>query len=88
MSDLWVANASPIIVLAKIGRLNLLTNLSRDLFLPQAVVDEIVAGPVGDPARGAIESGWGSRAQPQLIDAKLLEWALGPGETSVLALAL
>ncbi len=88
MSELWIVNASPIIVLAKIGRLDLLTSLSRAVCLPQAVVDEIAAGPAGDPARKAIESGWGLRAVPQVVHTDLLEWGLGPGETSVLALAL
>ncbi len=87
MSEVWVANASPIIVLAKTGYLNLLTKLSREVLLPSAVVDEIVAGPPGDPARQMIESGWGARAIPGLVAPELLEWGLGPGETSVLALA-
>jgi predicted nucleic acid-binding protein len=82
VSESWVVNASPIIVLAKIGHLDLLINLSREILVPQAVVDEISAGPLGDPAWEAIESGWGTRAEPQS------EWGLGPGETFVLALAL
>lgn len=87
MSEVWVANASPIIVLAKAGCLDLCTKLSSDVLLPQAVVDEIVAGPLADPARGMIEGGWGTRAAPRSIAPELLEWGLGPGETSVLALA-
>ena len=88
MSNVWVANASPIIVLAKIGHLDLLTKLSLEVLLPQAVVDEIIAGPPADPARQLIEGRWGSRAAPQSISPDLIEWGLGPGETSVLALAL
>ena len=87
MTEVWVANASPIIALAKIGQLDLLTNLSREILLPQAVVDEIVAGPLADPARQRIESGWGGRATARLVGPGLLEWGLGPGETAVLALA-
>lgn len=86
MSDVWVANASPVIVLAKCGYLELLTNLSREVVLPQVVIDEIVAGPPTDPARQLIEGGWGTRAIVQLVAPELLE-CLGPGETSVLALA-
>ena len=88
MSNVWVANASPIIVLAKIGHLDLLTKLSLEVLLPQAVVDEIIAGPPADPARQLIAGGWGSRAALQSISPDLIEWGLGPGETSVLALAL
>ena len=36
MSEVWVANASPIIVLAKTGYLDLLTNLCGEVLLPQA----------------------------------------------------
>lgn len=88
MSDVWIVNASPIIVLAKIGCLDLLTKLSREIWLPAAVVAEISTGPANDPAREALERGWGSRAAPQAVHTGLLEWGLGPGETSVLALAL
>lgn len=87
MNEVWVANASPVIVLAKIGHLDLLVKLSREVLLPQAVVDEIIAGPPDDPARKLVESGWGARAVPRLVALELLEWGLGPGETSVLALA-
>lgn len=88
MSDVWVANASPIIALAKIDRLELLAKLTREVLLPQAVVEEIIAGSADDSARQMIEAGWGTRATPQDITPELLEWGLGPGETSVLALAL
>ena len=87
VNEVWVANASPIIVLAKCGYLDLLSKLSREVVIPQAVVDEIVAGPVADRARQWIDAGWGTRASPRLAAPELLEWGLGPGETSVLALA-
>jgi predicted nucleic acid-binding protein len=87
VNDVWVVNASPIIVLAKIGHLDLLTSLSCEVCIPQAVVDEISAGPDEDPARKAIENQWGSRAEPLASHSDLIEWGLGPGETSVLAVA-
>ena len=43
MSDLWVVNASPLIVLGKIGQLDLLTQLPKDIVVPSAVADEIKA---------------------------------------------
>jgi hypothetical protein len=39
---LWVVNASPLIALAKIGRLELLQGPSRTLLVPEAVAAEIV----------------------------------------------
>jgi predicted nucleic acid-binding protein len=41
--EVWVANASPVIVLAKVGCLDLLTNLSDELLLPEVVVSEITS---------------------------------------------
>ena len=45
MSEVWVANASPVIVLAKVGHLALLKELADELLLPDAVVREVLAGP-------------------------------------------
>ena len=56
MSDRWVANASPLIVFGKIGQLDLLTRLPREIVVPQAVANEIMAGPENDAARLAIEA--------------------------------
>ncbi|MCP3958713.1 MAG: hypothetical protein GY719_12740 [bacterium] len=61
MSEIWVVNASPVIALAKVDHLHLLTNLSPDVRLPEPVAVELMAGAASDPARQAIESGWGPR---------------------------
>ena len=53
----------------------------------EAVVAEILAGPVSDPARRALEEGWAQPLAPATISAELLEWGLGAGETAVLAVA-
>lgn len=87
MPDLWIVNASPIIVLAKVGQLRLLEELSEECVVPEAVAVEILAGPSEDPARQALEEGWGRRQAPNDVFIELVEWGLGPGETSVLALA-
>jgi hypothetical protein len=87
VSEVWIANASPVIVLAKAGYLNLLKDLPNELVLPEAVIAEILAGPETDPARQAVEHGWGYRTHPSMIPPELLEWGLGAGETAVLALA-
>ena len=44
MARRWVVNASPIITLAKIGRLNLLAQLCDEMVIPQGVADEIQQG--------------------------------------------
>ena len=88
MAEVWIANASPIIVLAKAGHLDLLPKLAGELWVPDAVVAEVLAGPPSDPARQALEAGEGKRASAKIIPPNLLEWSLGAGETAVLALAL
>ncbi|MBI2477637.1 MAG: DUF3368 domain-containing protein [Planctomycetia bacterium] len=87
MSEVWIANASPVIVLAKAGCVDLLEQLSAELVIPQAVVEEILRGPISDPARQLVESGWGVVVSPTTVPVELLEWGLGLGETAVLALA-
>ena len=87
LTELWVVNASPVITLAKAGYLHLLEQLASVL-VPEAVVQEVEAGPRTDPARRALENGWGARSAPREIPASVLEWGLGAGESSVLALAL
>jgi len=88
VNDVWVVNASPVIALAKADRLHLLLDLCKELLVPEAVVAEILAGPPSDPARQAIERGWGLAVAPHHIAPELLEWGLGNGETAVLAVAM
>lgn len=85
MSEVWIVNASPVIVLAKVGHLPLLNELADELVMPEAVVAEVLAGPESDPARQAPEGCRGVRQAPAVIPTELLEWGLGPGETAVLA---
>lgn len=85
MPDLWVLNASPVIVLAKVDGLRLIEALAGEVLLPVAVADEILSGPAGDPARAAMDRGWGRRVPSTLVPATVLEWGLGRGESAVLA---
>ena len=54
MGEVRVVNASPLITLAKVGRLDLLTRGGRQLVVPTQVADEVLAGPERDPARVAL----------------------------------
>ena len=85
MTEAWVVNASPVIVLAKAGRLAILEEPGVDVIVPEAVAREILAGPVSDPARLVIQAGWGKRLVAGTIPDEVLEWSLGPGESSVIA---
>ena len=70
------------------GKLELLTQLSDELLVPSAVVNEILAGPEGDPARKAIADGWGKRLAEEQVETKIADFGLGDGETAVLSAAL
>lgn len=88
MSEIWVVNASPVIALATVDHLGLLTDLSAEVWVPEAVVSELMAGPASDPARQALEGGWGLRVPVGVVPGKVLEWGLGAGESSVLGTTL
>lgn len=88
MSETWILNASPVITMAKAGYLQIFDHLAETLLIPEAVAQEIMEAPASDPARKALESGWGRRASPGQIPPTILEWGLGHGESAVLALAV
>jgi len=89
MSQVWIADASPVISLGKVDQLGLLTALSPGLLLPPAVAEEIRAGRESDPARIWLDAA-GARhiSDPIDIDPRVLPWDLGPGETEAISLAL
>jgi predicted nucleic acid-binding protein len=87
VSERWVLNASPIIVLARVGQEHLFDALADEVVVPRAVAKEIEAGPADDPARRSIAGG-----QFTIVDAtpapEVLAWDLGGGETAVLSCAM
>lgn len=88
MPSRWVVNASPIILLAKIGRLGWLEELSDELSVPAGVADEIRAGPEEDSARGWLTGDGRARIRTvEQVDSAIAAWDLGIGESEVLAWA-
>lgn len=85
----WVVNASPLILLGKIGRLDLLEKLAPTFIIPAAVSLELLAGPDHDPAKTWIKGlGIGHVVPDVSAPPQILAWDLGAGETAVLAIAL
>src|SRR5919108_367004 len=84
----WIINASPVIALAKVGQVELLTRLPEQALVPQAVVEEISIAPEGDPARTALESGIFKIIEAPATPENILAWDLGKGESAVLSYAL
>jgi len=81
-----VVNASPLILLARIDRLDLLTSLAKLLVLPEAVIREIQAGSHRDETADRVKS---LPSVLQVADRPLPDrirlWDLGAGESQVLA---
>ncbi len=86
MSRRWVANASPLILLGKVGQLSLLCQLADELVVPEMVVREVSAKPDGEEAIDELAGISGVRIEPDRSVSKVIEaWDLGPGESQVLA---
>jgi predicted nucleic acid-binding protein len=83
-----VVNASPLIHLAEAGRLDLLRDAGTSVWVPEPVGREIRAFGAEDPtARAHDQTAWLLARPAPAIPAEIIAWDLGPGESSVLALA-
>ena len=81
----WVADASPVIVLAKVSQIHLLEELPDKLVIPSAVEQEITKGPPNDAALLWIQSQGAKYIQEAEPKGDLISaWGLGAGETQVL----
>ncbi len=85
-----VSNASPLINLARIGELNLLSQLYGELIVPEAVWREVVLEGAGQPGAKEVETASWIQAQSatnrELVQA--LRQELDAGEAEAIALAL
>lgn len=88
MSERWILNASPLIVLARVGQTRLFTALAERVMVPSAVAAEIDAGPDDDPARAILQARHFEIIAAPPAAPELLNWDLGAGETAVLSVAL
>lgn len=89
MPDPAIVNASPLILLAKAGRLGLLRALGRDLIVPDAVVEELRVKGSDDPVAQSIENAaWLRVVSVTATPQSVVAWRLGAGESAVLACAL
>jgi predicted nucleic acid-binding protein len=91
MTDVLVADAGPLIALAKTGHLNLLRELCRQVWIPQAVLEELGL-PEGKPGTEVLSKALGPEGWigVQTVDPNRLRSpaALGSGEREAIALAL
>ena len=87
MTEYRVVNSSPLITLAKIGRLDLLEGPGVTVVIPAPVAQEVARWPKEDPARKALAAGWGGIPVVVQTAADVLDWGLGLGESGVITLA-
>jgi predicted nucleic acid-binding protein len=88
-SSRWVVNASPLILLGKVGQTPLLVALVDTVVVPKAVMREVSAKPDGArtvEALTALKSV--TFADDELPPANILSWDLEPGETQVITQAV
>jgi predicted nucleic acid-binding protein len=86
VSEAWVINASPLILFARIARLDLFERLSPRIIVPSAVFEEVRAGQEKD-ATAASALAWAvERGVPDaVVPVGVEHWNLGPGESQVIA---
>jgi predicted nucleic acid-binding protein len=85
-----VSNASPLINLARIGKLDLLRELYGELIIPQAVWQEVVLDGVGQPGAEQVKTSDWIKAQ-SIKDERLaqaLRQELDAGEAEAIVLAI
>jgi predicted nucleic acid-binding protein len=83
-----VFNASPLVVLARAGYIDLVPKLTSDVVIPRAVATEVLAGPPEDPTvRFLARPSWLSVVDLSPPLSPLASWRLGQGETEVLEYA-
>lgn len=83
-----IVNTSPLIHLAEAGLLHLLRDATPSVWVPEPVAQEVRAYGGDDPTAQALAASPWLEVKPVApIPAEILLWNLGPGESSVLALA-
>ena len=83
-----IFNASPVIILAKSGLLDDFLRLADQVFIPEAVAEEISqTKKTDDPARAWIARRSSLISPDTPISPFLMAWDLGAGESAVISLA-
>ena len=84
-----IVNASPLILLAKVGQLDLLRAGVSEILVPDAVVLEVRArGPTAPEVQQIQGTAWLKVVPTSPTPPKVSAWGLGRGESAVLTVAL
>jgi predicted nucleic acid-binding protein len=86
VTESWIANASPLILLGKAGLLDLLPRLVKEILVPQAVMREILMRADETEIIDALAPGGSFRVEQDIeVPLAIQGWDLGAGETQVIA---
>jgi predicted nucleic acid-binding protein len=89
LSKAIIIDSSPLIVLLKSDLENILPELFEEIFLPEAVREEILSGQEDDIAKQKLPLlSWIRQTSPQISRKNIEDYNLGKGETAVLNIAL
>lgn len=84
----WICDASPLILLAKVQRADLLPALADELVIPEAVAQGVDAVAGESPARQWLQENGQRHVRSDVHEARVVAgWDLGPGESAVLSWA-
>jgi len=88
LAERAVINAGPLVALSLAGRLDLLADLFRELWIPEPVFHEVVVAGIGRPGSADLsDTRWASHVRASPAPDPLLIAELDPGEAAVIALA-
>ena len=86
MAKVRVVDASPLILLSRVGRLDLLSFRTESLLVPAAVMREVQAGSHRDDAAARVEAIPGLiPVDDETVPERIKLWDLGSGESQVLS---
>lgn len=87
-SEAWVINASPLILFARLDRLDLFERLAPAVIVPETVIREVAVG-IGRDRTAAEAVAWaGQFRQPDInLPPNVERWDLGPGESQASLIA-
>ena len=89
MSDAWISNASPLITLAAIDRLDLFAALKAEVWVPATVLNEVGAGASADRADDRVRASGRFVLVPDVaIGTEVAHWGLDPGEAQAISQAI
>jgi predicted nucleic acid-binding protein len=89
VSESAIVDASPLIYLAHADLIDLLRIAGPQILVPTTVSREIRRRGADDPTVQVLErTPWLQQVEPGPDSLRVIPWALGPGETSVLSWAL